>query len=241
MFSLLHGTDMMIRVLQTVKSRENEYATVKVLASRIQGMPANFQLASRERRLIGQGPLLRVYFDKPADDWGHMPEIDYCPTGSAPSFDGRFPQPFRSREHSAASSNPSSRPFIFHSTPGFEDEATTSEAPSSSMESPSDPLSYDLPMRSDSVASTVPANPRRDAFPLSNSPSKTPPEWVYAFVFTDIVVLARHTQTVNMRGITSDSWELLPDVGIARVLGYSDVSGGRCEYFCSNCARLLLI
>lgn len=232
MFSLLHGTDMMIRVLLTVKAREAEYATIKALAGRIQGIPHDFHLASRERRLIGQGPLLRVHLDQPPDDFGHMPEIDYGPGPSSPSFNGRFPHPFRA----TADSQPlgrDNRPIFTRSAHIKEYPDTKySSAPPWNLSSQNEPflghLSHDLNTHADYVASSV---PKADQFffPEGKNNFQTTPEWVYAFVFTDVVVLARHSQIASVRSSASDLWELLPDVGISRVLGFRDVSGGKRE------------
>ncbi|KAH9814780.1 hypothetical protein DFH28DRAFT_1108127 [Melampsora americana] len=57
---LLHTTDSIIRVLQEVKGREDEYENLKVLQTRIKGLPVGFQLAQRDRRLLAQGLLRRV-------------------------------------------------------------------------------------------------------------------------------------------------------------------------------------
>lgn len=63
-FSLLHSTDLVIRVMQEVKAREEEYDYVKSLAIRIAGMPPGFKLARRERRLIAQGLLRRIFLNE---------------------------------------------------------------------------------------------------------------------------------------------------------------------------------
>jgi hypothetical protein len=60
MFSLLHSTDFIIRVIQEVKSREEEYEWLKDLGQSIKGLPSGFQLAHRDRRLLFEGPLRRV-------------------------------------------------------------------------------------------------------------------------------------------------------------------------------------
>ncbi|GAA5878188.1 hypothetical protein JCM1840_004030 [Sporobolomyces johnsonii] len=59
--SLLHSTDSIIRVMQEVKTREDEYEEAKVLQSRIYGLPEGFQLACRDRRLVAHGVLRRVH------------------------------------------------------------------------------------------------------------------------------------------------------------------------------------
>ncbi|GAA5900899.1 uncharacterized protein JCM6883_004692 [Sporobolomyces salmoneus] len=59
--SLLHSTDSIIRVMQEVKTREDEYEETKVLESRISGLPNGFKLACRDRRLVAHGVLKRVH------------------------------------------------------------------------------------------------------------------------------------------------------------------------------------
>ncbi|GAA6019683.1 hypothetical protein JCM11491_004882 [Sporobolomyces phaffii] len=59
--SLLHSTDSIIRVMQEVKTREDEYEETKVLAGRIAGLPRGFTLACRDRRLVAHGVLKRVH------------------------------------------------------------------------------------------------------------------------------------------------------------------------------------
>ncbi|PLW55682.1 hypothetical protein PCANC_04620 [Puccinia coronata f. sp. avenae] len=57
---LLDATDSVIRVLQEVKEREEEYEKLKVIESRMKGLPKGFKLAIRDRRLLAQGLLKRV-------------------------------------------------------------------------------------------------------------------------------------------------------------------------------------
>jgi hypothetical protein len=59
--SLLHSTDSIIRVMQEVKTREDEYEETKLLESRISGLPNGFKLACRDRRLVAHGVLKRVH------------------------------------------------------------------------------------------------------------------------------------------------------------------------------------
>lgn len=56
-FSLLHSTNMIIRIMSEVKLREDEYDSVKDIASRIDNLPLSARLAKRERRLLTQGLL----------------------------------------------------------------------------------------------------------------------------------------------------------------------------------------
>ena len=48
---------MIIRVMSEVKLREDEYHSVKDIASRINNFPLSVRLAKRERRLLSQGLL----------------------------------------------------------------------------------------------------------------------------------------------------------------------------------------
>lgn len=231
MFSLLHGTDMMIRVLQGVKKREMEYEAIKILCSQLQGIPADFQLASRERRLIGQGPLLRVYPEPAPDDWGHIPEIDYTPSSNL-GFGGRSPKPFQTQLPSTATRHkPASRLTISKNTSQHQEDRYRSEAPSvpdfttSSSENRSDPLSYEFHQRPDSMASSLGWRAKDHLLPHGDPLPSHVPVGIYAFVFTDVVVLTKHRKHISASGSTSEKWELLPDVGIARVLGFSDLSG----------------
>lgn len=232
MFSLLHCTEMMIRVLQSVKSREQEYGAMKVLATRIQGVPLEFQLARRERRLVAQGPLLRLYLNNYPDSGAP----DYAPNPSAPGLSEQTPSSIKSQSGPSRPHNRLLSPSIHHPSTKSQLElhplTETSTAPESiytAAEFSSDPASYDFPLGRDSEASDVPGSLPYRMLPYGDPQPNEPSKWIYAFVFTDIVVLAKHRHQVSIRGVTNDSWELLPDVGIARVLGYSDMSSSQRE------------
>jgi hypothetical protein len=62
--SLLRSTDSMIRAMQEVKTREDEYEEAKTLQSRMRGLPAGFQVARRDRRLVAYGLLRRVHISE---------------------------------------------------------------------------------------------------------------------------------------------------------------------------------
>ncbi|CAE6435974.1 unnamed protein product [Rhizoctonia solani] len=61
-FSLLHSMHATVCVLDEVKVREEEYELIKSLLSRVNGLPSPFMVATRDNRLLAQGPLTRVYF-----------------------------------------------------------------------------------------------------------------------------------------------------------------------------------
>ncbi|BGP25017.1 rho guanyl-nucleotide exchange factor [Rhodotorula toruloides] len=58
---LYQSTDSMIRALQEVKAREDEYEELKVLETRLRGLPEKFKLAKRDRKLVMQGLLKQVH------------------------------------------------------------------------------------------------------------------------------------------------------------------------------------
>ncbi|KAK4054410.1 hypothetical protein OIV83_000904 [Microbotryomycetes sp. JL201] len=60
---LCESTDFVIRVMQEVKSREDEYETLKALQTRLRGMPSGFKLARRDRRLVHQGVLRKIHIN----------------------------------------------------------------------------------------------------------------------------------------------------------------------------------
>ncbi|TDL16312.1 hypothetical protein BD410DRAFT_844516 [Rickenella mellea] len=64
-FSLFHSTNMVIRVMEDVKLREQEYLQIKVMLSGIDGLTVlvSNQLASRERKLLVHGVLEQVYIN----------------------------------------------------------------------------------------------------------------------------------------------------------------------------------
>jgi hypothetical protein len=96
MFSLYNSTNLVIKVMQEVKAREEEFKYIEELASRVTGFPEHFQLARRERRLIAQGLLRKIDLlesDKemldgfntsldPSRDASPRAEAQYSPTPS---------------------------------------------------------------------------------------------------------------------------------------------------------------
>ncbi|CAD6906892.1 unnamed protein product [Tilletia controversa] len=58
--ALLQSTDQVIRDMNDVKAREEDYRDLKLLQSRIKGLPDGFHLATRERRLLRQGQITSV-------------------------------------------------------------------------------------------------------------------------------------------------------------------------------------
>jgi serine/arginine repetitive matrix protein 2 len=59
-FSLVHSADMVFRIMEEVKAREDEYDAVKAIAEQIAGLQQAEKLARRERRLLHQGQLAQT-------------------------------------------------------------------------------------------------------------------------------------------------------------------------------------
>jgi hypothetical protein len=62
--TLLNETDGIIRVMQEVKVREEEYGDLKEFSSKISGMPTGMSLARRDRRLLAHGMLRRIHLSE---------------------------------------------------------------------------------------------------------------------------------------------------------------------------------
>ncbi|GAA5942911.1 uncharacterized protein JCM15063_006155 [Sporobolomyces koalae] len=218
--SLLHSTDSMIRVMQEVKTREDEYEETKLLESRISGLPNGFRLACRDRRLVAHGVLKRVHI---SDKDRSLLEMDAIarvgaerPTlrGNAPISPGLSPLVDSARPRSTVSDSSSSSLSVGSLTYGSD--------PSSGWNSPTTPGGFQSPSRFDfgSASSPLPSPFLRpdslvsnssstysedsskavtsafDAFSANRRPArrivktKAKESSVYVFVFSDLVVLA---------------------------------------------------
>lgn len=59
--ALFQSCDALIRIMQEVKVREEEYEQIKSFCGRITGLPTGLILAKRDRRLLAQGQMRRVH------------------------------------------------------------------------------------------------------------------------------------------------------------------------------------
>ncbi|EUC61460.1 RhoGEF domain protein [Rhizoctonia solani AG-3 Rhs1AP] len=96
-FSLLHSMHAMVCVLDEVKAREDEYELIKNLLSRVNGLPPQFTAATRENRLLAQGPLTRVYFHEDGQPRGK---------GNSSSRSSARGEPVLARVHSQRQARP---------------------------------------------------------------------------------------------------------------------------------------
>lgn len=241
---------MVIRVMQEVKAREEEYTMIKTLSARLRGLPLDFHLASRDRRLIAQGPLLRVFLSDDDHDQinGHLPEIDYMPLPTRTPYQSKgtgviFPVA-RSLHPSTYPNraNPGSipRPILRHDRV---DSATTesslapSDAPTFSNETSDSSVELQTPaagsitssFRSGEVANSYFPSQKKPSPYYQNTPNAKPIEiWIHAFIFTDVVVLAtpasQSQQSHSLDKDTQEAWDVIEGIGLARVLGVTDLS-----------------
>lgn len=216
---------MIVRAMLEVCSREEEYERLKDISTRISGLPYNFMLARRERRIVAQGLLRRVHLSdqERAILEGEEPgaedpqEIPLCMPILSPQYrDMRgwdTPPPattswLKSSSLSFGSSQQDTRPLSMLSSSSF----TSSIA-----------------MDMDDDHSRARTN--RNA-PSSNARSfkpKSKDSLVYVFVFTDLVLFTHRTEARDE--YEKDSWYLVDDIGMSRVLGVTDQSGkvGMCK------------
>ena len=272
-FSLLHSTDLVIRVMQEVKAREEEYDYVKSLAARIAGMPPGFKLARRERRLIAQGLLRRILLNEKEEATVDglipaSPSTLRTPSGT-PTTQPPTPQPSSPITPSIhgidlTKLGPVTSPYFTNQSiqtlpispvynhrrsfmsmisraSGVSDssEWTASYSPHTSMAGPLEP---DMSHRPDSTASSIAyvASPfasqhdsptLRTAVSKDHQKSKPRDMPIYAFVFSDLIILTapnpekQSSLRTNRTPGSKDSMQLAEQVGVSRVLGVVDHSG----------------
>ncbi|EJD38351.1 hypothetical protein AURDEDRAFT_187753 [Auricularia subglabra TFB-10046 SS5] len=214
-FSLYHSTELIVRVMLEVRSREEEYERVKDLSTRISGLPHNFALARRERRLVAQGLLRRVQLSEQeravldGDEPGleEPLEVPLCMPILSPQY------------HTMRSFSPSLSSTDWLKSP--RSLATVRPDVRNSMaSSPSFASSITSDQDDDSRAPT----PRGGPLFSSRQPrSKQKDALVYVFVFTDLVLLTTRMEARD--DFETESFRLVDDVGMARVLGVTDHSG----------------
>ncbi|KZV98920.1 hypothetical protein EXIGLDRAFT_276172 [Exidia glandulosa HHB12029] len=215
-FSLYHSTDMIVRVMLEVCSREEEYERVKNVASRISGLPHNFVLARRERRLVAQGLLRRVHLsdqergilegEEPVAE--ESVEMPLCMPILSPQY-------HNARSWESPSSTSWLRPSPPAASPWHDSRPLSMVSSSSSFCS-----SFTSDMEEEHPRSKA---HRNGTSALTSRNGKAKDALVYVFVFTDLVLLAHRTEARDE--YEQDTWHLVEDVGMVRVLGVTDHSG----------------
>jgi hypothetical protein len=209
--------------MQEVKAREEEYELVKNLASRIKGLPSDFQLARRERRLVAQGLLRRFYLtDK---------ECQALDSSLDLSVSGNSGNTLRRMTSVSSEASSFTGDWAYHPVTQANNLASSETGHSPRADS----ISSDMTLNSRPSISN-PARSRSSSI-RGSLRHKLKESSVYAFVFTDLLILTtpmserlhllRSSKNVAE---AKETWKLVDDVGVSRVLGITDQSGqlGQC-------------
>lgn len=213
-FSLVHSTEVIVRVLREVKEREEEYDLIKGISNSIEGLPSSMNLARRERRLLARGPLYRVHLpdQTPSEppvqdrrrsrrsilllnaisDWD-VQRAERAATSGTSSLDSYYSQ------NSTTTDGPRE--------PSPHSQVSRNERPSSASE---DEASDSSRYKKRSSFLGLPSNPKQTL--------------VDVFVFTDLVLFATPLHKRQGRGAAGvkERWRLLDQVGTGRILNVAE-------------------
>ncbi|KAG5650115.1 hypothetical protein H0H81_000623 [Sphagnurus paluster] len=222
--SLVHTTDMFIRVMTEVKIREDEYDLIQKFSTRIQGITPSVQLATRERRLFYQGVLHLLGVEEATKDGSASTHRTsnvsrYFPPGALPTTDnktsnlgytiGQWDATGRGRSGSTSST-------------GVSGSQVSLKTVSSGFSLNGPPManstffsSFRIPIprgRLNQAPTKTPASP--SPTPRLNLANSTPSSGmpIQVFVFSDLVILAAATSD-------SEGLSLLKRIGTIRILG----------------------
>ena len=230
-FSLSRSTDTVIGVMTEVKIREDEYKLLKTFASRVQGLSASHDLATRERRLLHSGPLALVLSD--FDNDLLQSQADVKATASQQKNEAR-----RSKRTSKFLDAVSISSFVFERSDSVKSASTSGS-------STTGPVMASTPVKS-SWFSRLPLGRRaRSKSPLPADPllqvSHSPPHApsnprrtvnIHAFVFNDLVLLAQPNQVSG----GEPHWILLGDFGVFKPLSIAEIQNKNPQgCFCNIC------
>jgi len=203
--SLSRSTDIALKVMTEVKAREDEYNLLKEFSSRIQGLPTQNHLATRDRKLLHSGPVQLVI--------SNLHELP-CGTGTSPAESKRTSRSSKLLDAIAKSPYDCAKSAVISDsswiTTGNEDGSAISTS------SPSKASWFSrLPLRKRSRAKSP-----LQAVPITDETAHIAPSIdlrtldVHAFVFNDLVLLVQK----NRGNVPGPGWVLSEDVGIFRPL-----------------------
>ena len=228
-FSLSRSTDTVIGVMTEVKIREDEYKLLKTFASRVQGLSASHDLATRERRLLHSGPLALVLSD---DDNGLLESQPGIKAASSHQKN----EARRSKRTSKFLDAVSISSFVFERSDSVKSASTSSS-------STTGPVMTSTPIKSSWFSRLPLGRKARSKSPLPVDPlpqaSHSPPHVpqnprrtvnIHAFVFNDLVLLAQPSQVFG----DEPRWILLGDLGVFKPLSIAEIQnknpqGGSCH------------
>ncbi|CAE6540819.1 unnamed protein product, partial [Rhizoctonia solani] len=221
-FSLLHAMHAIVCVLDEVKAREEEYELVKSLLSRVNGLPPQFTTATRENRLLAQGPLTRVHFRGDTQSRGNVI--------SASRKSGQFTIG-ESRARSGS-----------QSTSSATTESTSSYRSTSSSNTRFKDSLTEYSMRSDSSATVsyedhqnnrqwvaAPGSRISRLRPRTPNPDQVEEIEIYALVFSEYVILSKgvvgNRRPKGPWKHPNEQWSTLEALGVFQLLGITDYRG----------------
>jgi hypothetical protein len=211
-FSLVHSTEMIIRVLREVKAREDEYNLIKALSSSIEGLPSSINLARRERRLLARGPLYRINIpDRPTESRSHNREPSRRSVVLLNAINDWDVQ----RTERPVSAGTSLDSYYCRSS------AITSESNGQSLHSQASSKDGPPSSASEEEISDSSRYHRRSSFLAMPPKTKSKQLLVDVFVFTDLVLFASPLHKRQGHG-SVERWRLLDDIGTGRILSVSE-------------------
>ena len=217
--SLSRSTDIALKVMTEVKAREDEYSLLKEFSARIQGLPTQNLLATRDRRLLHSGPLQLVI--------SNLNELSGRTNGSLVeskriSRSSKLLDAIAKSPDDFGKSSGSS--WI---TNGNDDGSTISASSPSKMS-----WFSRLPLRRRSRA--------KSPLPITDETARTAPGLdlrtvdVHAFVFNDLVLLVQQRRS----DVSEHSWILSEDVGIFRPLSIARLKRRSAQGILNLCTTL---
>jgi hypothetical protein len=231
-FSLVHSTEMMIRVMQEVKVREEEYNLVKGISASIEGLPSFISFAKRERRLLARGTLYRRHdqdgLAKPPDmTIGNARGLKLSPHSRARELSRRSVVLLNAINAWDAQRAEQTNSSVVSSLNSYSGTSASSAQLAQRVDSSTRSESSQNKGRrfQASLFDQERAGPHHQQWSLSMAtPSGSKQSLVDVFVFTDLILLA--TPTHKRQGCgpaeAKEHWRLLEDVGMARILGVTE-------------------
>ncbi|KAF8882991.1 hypothetical protein BD779DRAFT_1802132 [Infundibulicybe gibba] len=207
-FTLVHRTNMVIKIMTDVKVREDEYELMKDLCSSIKGIPQAAHIASRERRILAHGTL-RLFLDTEEiiDTQGSRRDTR---DRSARLVDAVNAWDFRRERSGSIKSTSSSNTEASFGSQGTFFSLTAD--PKSPPPLPGQPRKTDQSLGHDI------------SWQLSGgSGLATVTIPVQVLVFSDLLLLASSNSTPV--GTDFQEWALLGDIGLCRLLDVTESSG----------------
>lgn len=238
----MHSTDVVIRILREVKTREEDYELVKSVLSNVQGLHPQHQLARRERKLIAHGSLLRICDALSNHDKRKRQGMSLAlpPSRTPPSaadHPSRRPRPYsvaaNVKKDMGLSQSPVRQSRLLSALKGWTPVGAPTLSPSISSDAFS--LESGLISHSEQAPTTkerrktmqVPQQSRLEE--LSKSLSRSSAAFdhshevelpIHAFVFTDFLLLVK-SSGLN-RSERMGQWTLLDEIGLSRVLAITE-------------------